>query len=385
MKISAIICEYSPFHYGHEYLIKEAKKNSDAVIAIMSGGFTERGEVAITSKYRRARMAIMGGADLVLELPFPFSCAGNEKFASGGVQIAELLGCVDEIVCGSEVDDENMIMETAKKLLSKEFLKAVDAAKGNNHNKSYADMYFGIYKSIFGDTDIFEGSNNILAIAYAKSLIQLKSNIQLRTIKRIGKDFSGSGIGIESGTSLRAKILNGVSIEGLVPSYVYDEIMDAIKDNDIFDTSNLFLPLAGLFRMTESEDFLDTHEINDELYNRIKNAFATSKSFDEVIEKSKTKQFTASKVRRAIIYSIIGVGGWDVEKVQYTQLLASNEIGRDILKSIKKTKKIDIVTKPADYNSKAYDLAKKADSLLMLTRKEPETSNKYITASPINL
>ncbi|MGM9664511.1 MAG: nucleotidyltransferase family protein, partial [Eubacteriales bacterium] len=84
MKISAIICEYNPFHFGHAYHISEIKKNSDAVIAVMSGSFTQRGIPAVVSKYERAHMALEGGADLVLELPFPYCASSAEYFARAG-------------------------------------------------------------------------------------------------------------------------------------------------------------------------------------------------------------------------------------------------------------------------------------------------------------
>ena len=59
-----IVCEYNPFHNGHLHQIKEIKKASDEpIICVMSGNFTQRGEVAIADKYARAKMALDGGAD----------------------------------------------------------------------------------------------------------------------------------------------------------------------------------------------------------------------------------------------------------------------------------------------------------------------------------
>ena len=75
MKVSAVICEYNPFHLGHAYQLRAAAspagEKENAVIAIMSGSFTQRGEPAVLSKYQRAEIAVRLGADLVLELPFP--------------------------------------------------------------------------------------------------------------------------------------------------------------------------------------------------------------------------------------------------------------------------------------------------------------------------
>ena len=39
MRATGIIVEYNPFHNGHKLHLMEAKKNSDLVIAVMSGIF----------------------------------------------------------------------------------------------------------------------------------------------------------------------------------------------------------------------------------------------------------------------------------------------------------------------------------------------------------
>ena len=122
MKISGIICEYNPFHAGHAYLIKEAKKSADAVICVMSGQFTQRGEAAILDKFSRAKTAILGGADLVLELPMPFSAASARYFATAGVSLLDMVGA-DHVVFGSESGEIAALSELAERSLSEEFLK----------------------------------------------------------------------------------------------------------------------------------------------------------------------------------------------------------------------------------------------------------------------
>ena len=71
MNITAIIAEYNPFHNGHLKQLKVAKRETeaDALVVVMSGSFTERGDLAIADKFTRANWAIQAGADLVLELP----------------------------------------------------------------------------------------------------------------------------------------------------------------------------------------------------------------------------------------------------------------------------------------------------------------------------
>ena len=105
MRIAGIICECNPIHGGHLYLMREARRQgADAVVCVMSGCFTQRGEAAIADPHTRAHALILGGADAVVELPFPFSCAGAEFFAAAGVEILNRLG-VGELWFGSECGD----------------------------------------------------------------------------------------------------------------------------------------------------------------------------------------------------------------------------------------------------------------------------------------
>ena len=114
MKTAAVICEYNPFHYGHKYqLDKTREMGATHIVAVMSGNFTQRGDVAIFDKYARARTALENGADLVLELPTRFSLSAAEGFARGAVSIIEALGCVDILSFGSECGDVAALKEAA--------------------------------------------------------------------------------------------------------------------------------------------------------------------------------------------------------------------------------------------------------------------------------
>ena len=383
MKISAVICEFSPFHYGHEYLLGKIIEDSDAVIAIMSGGFTERGEVGIISKYDRAHAAILGGADLVLELPFPFSACGAEKFALGGVGVAEALGCVDELAFGSESGDTVAINETAYRLGGAEFKRALAENVKSGRGEQYGNVYFDTYRALYGDNPLFDGSNDILALAYARRLAETGSKIKTRAIKRVGKTFSGDGEGFLSASEIRRMILSGKDVSTLVPEYSAKLIAAAASAGEIYDTERLFAPLAAIFRVCGQTLSPQAYECGDELYSRIKRAFADSRSLSEAVENAATKHVSPSRVRRAAIFAALGVSGWDVEKVSYTQLLAANSVGCEILKTLKKTAKIDIVTKPADYSSSAYALSQKADALLMLARERVGTAGENMTRTPV--
>ena len=91
MKILGIISEYNPFHNGHKYHIDKSKEltGAEAVVAVMSGSFVQRGEPAFADKWLRAQTAVMSGADLVIENPFAYACNSAQVFADGAVNILD--------------------------------------------------------------------------------------------------------------------------------------------------------------------------------------------------------------------------------------------------------------------------------------------------------
>ena len=123
MKVVAIITEYNPSHSGHKYQIDEVRRilgEDTAVISIMSGNYTQRGEIAVADKTERARAAVLSGVNLVLELPFPFSSSSAEFFAKGGVTIADDLGVVDYLAVGVEGENTKELLSVFDKMGSDE-------------------------------------------------------------------------------------------------------------------------------------------------------------------------------------------------------------------------------------------------------------------------
>ena len=122
MRTTAIICEFDPLHRGPEYLISEARRaGAECILCVMSGAFCQRGEPSAFSKHTRARAALAAGADAVLELPFPYSCASAEYFASGAVGIIAAVGGVDSIAFGCESGDAETLVLAAERTVSVEF------------------------------------------------------------------------------------------------------------------------------------------------------------------------------------------------------------------------------------------------------------------------
>ena len=102
MRAVGIVCEYNPFHNGHLYQIQKIKEEypDKAIVCAMSGNYVERGDIAMFDRYLRADAAIRNGADLVLEIPFPYSIFSAEGYAIAGVEILSAFQAVDTLAFG---------------------------------------------------------------------------------------------------------------------------------------------------------------------------------------------------------------------------------------------------------------------------------------------
>ncbi len=119
MHVTGIIAEYNPLHNGHAYQLRMARERTgaDYCVVAMSGDFVQRGAPAIFDKYVRARMALLSGADLVLEMPAVFSTGSAEDFAACGTALLDSLGVVDRLCFGSECGAVEPLMKIAEILL----------------------------------------------------------------------------------------------------------------------------------------------------------------------------------------------------------------------------------------------------------------------------
>ena len=117
-RVLGIIAEYNPFHNGHLYHIAKSKQETGAqyVIAVISGNFVQRGNTSIINKWTKARMALLNGADLVIELPTIYSISSAENFAEGAIEILNSLGVVDTLSFGMEANDISTLNNIANVL-----------------------------------------------------------------------------------------------------------------------------------------------------------------------------------------------------------------------------------------------------------------------------
>ncbi len=377
MNIYAVISEFNPFHNGHAHLCSEIKRRDPdgAVVAIMSGDFTQRGEVAVVNKYARAEAAVRCGVDLVLELPAPWCFSGAEFFALGGASVADGIGVVDKLVFGSESGDAAELELTANRIMSEPFAAECRRLRETDKRANAAEIRASAYANLFGMTDIFCGSNNLLALEYIKALRGIGSHIRVETVKRIGSDFNDGELrGICSATAIRGGIRRGLeSFENFMPKASHEILKRELEAGRIYSMEPIEKAIFARLIVEEPEILSEFMEMDEGIAYRICDAAYGSSSLDELVDEAKTKRFSASRIRRAVLSCMLKVKMSDAENAPtFTRLLAANERGRAVLAEMRKKAKITVLSKYSDEKKltgdaeKQYFLHRKAERVAEL-------------------
>ncbi len=400
MKLAAIIAEYNPFHNGHKYQIDKAREllsDDLAIVAIMSGNYTQRGELAIADKTCRAKAAVMCGVNLVIELPFPYSCSSAEIFATAGVHIAKSIG-VDYLIFGSECGDIDALKRAADVLSSEEFKQNVAEIKtGKSSNAmGYPQIVEAAYKKCDG-ADIqldISTPNNILAIEYIKAIKALGADLTPITVKRSGAGYSDSDIvegqALQSATAIRSLMAKkDNSAFQYVPNSSKIAFDEAIAHGLMPASIEKLSPaIISSLRLNTSSD-VKIFDADDGLYNRLCKLSMKTNSISSLATMAETKKHTKARIRRAIINSFFGVTSSLVkEPPAFAQVLAMDEIGCQALKRIKKTTSFPCITKPSDYTDLSPEVvsqketSNEADAIYALSLPGEIPGTFYLTYTP---
>jgi predicted nucleotidyltransferase len=359
MKVLGIISEYNPFHKGHLYHLEESKRRTgaDFVVSVMSGQFVQRGEPAIADKWTRAKAAVECGVDLVLELPFVYACNSAEYFAYGGISILEGLGCVDYISFGSESGDIEELKEIAEILVSEpEELKEI--LKKNLHEGfSYAKAWGMAIESYAGKkaSKIVREPNNILALEYLKRMIKTNSPIKPITVPRSGLPHNSDEPSCDyaSATALRKKFFEQGSLEGFIdymPMGSYKNFFESESHCNI-QMEDLFSVVVSEILRTSPEELAKIFSVTEGLENKLKSEVRNAKNMCELIEKINSKRYAQTKIQRMLMHILVHLDHDSLnsiinKRIVYGRILAMNNNGAKLLKSIKKSKcaQIPIIT-----------------------------------------
>ncbi|NHM29681.1 nucleotidyltransferase [Neobacillus terrae] len=375
MKAVGLIVEYNPFHNGHAFHLHASKEAADAdiVIAVISGNFLQRGEPALVSKWARTKMALAGGADLVLELPYIFAAQKAETFANGAVSILAAAGC-DALCFGSEDGDINAFLNTL------DFLNE-NQAQYNHKVKDYMKSGVSYPKALSLSFEEFEGTdslislakpNNILGYQYIKAIQDQKSSIKPLTVRRKNADYHDEHFASEtiaSATSIRKAIFgedeNADKISQYVPQATFDQLKLYFSEYGLFHQWENYWPFLKyrLLNM-EANELQKIYEVEEGIENRMLKAAVSSSSFGDFMEKIKTKRYTWTRLQRACVHILTNTHKEEMylpqEKASYMRLLGMSLAGREYLNKMKSHFSLPLVSKLSSFKEKPIHLDIKA-------------------------
>lgn len=365
MHIIGLVVEYNPFHNGHLYHLREAKKTlpgETATVCVMSGNWVQRGEPALLNKWARTAMALQGGADLVLELPTAFALQSAENFALGAVQTLAGTGVVSHLCFGSEAGEISMLQKIASLLLEEPPLFKEKLRLLLNEGCSYPAALSQAASLILANhkiTETIKTPNNILGIEYLKNLLKINSPIIPFTIPRKGASYHS--LHMEGNISSATAIRKGLQENGLssVTHSLPASSTNIIKKEIAAGKAPVFLKalnssLMTLLRRSSLEDLYQLPGMEPGLPERFYKICRSANTVKEVLENVATRRYTRPRLQRILSYLFLNISNHDLiacntSGPKYLRVLGFSSVGQKILHKIKKTSPIPLVTNPAKY------------------------------------
>lgn len=345
-----IIAEYNPFHNGHLYHLQKVKEMfpNEEIVLIINGNFTQRGEPSIIDKWKKTEIAIEASIDLVVELPYSFATQSADFFSYGAITLLEKLK-VDKFVFGSETGDINLLEEIVNaQLHCKEFdpLVKIYMKLGENYPTALSKALYDLTgKSL-------TLPNDLLGISYVKVIRKNGYKIKPYCIKRENNYHDKNNKNkITSATSIREALINNEDISTNIPAFVKKHLTDLHFQEDYFK----FLK----YKIMLEQDLSIYQTVDEGLNSKIKKEILEAKSYNDLIERLKSKRYTYSKLNRMLNHILCGFTKEVAEKckeIEYIRILGFNENGQRYLNKIKKEANIPIITNYSKGHSKALEL-----------------------------
>ena len=420
MNTIGIIAEYNPFHKGHAHQLEGLRQKypETTLLVVMSGDFVQRGTPAIFSKFHRAQWAVMGGADIVFELPSMFAVSSAEYFASGGVRLLHALGC-DAISFGTSHTQVEELVSIAKALdhpSTQESLR-IFLTQGYSYGTALRKAVQGLHLESNGletsnHMSILDSDpNTILGIEYIRALHRYHIELDIIPMKRTSSHHNPTlDDSLPSGTALRSAIyaskqtasnpleshntqqatsttcspctpseidraislgelaINGTTSLGktspqwhhYLPPMVAPLAMDVVESNYYTNLERYYDMIHFASRVSSKEDLQTLQDMSDGLEEAWLTASALA-SWEQARESLKSKRYTYARLDRIATYSLLRRTKEIFQKCHqqgptYGRLLAFNDRGRQYLKE--KRASIPIVQKWAPFCQSATGTTK---------------------------
>ena len=337
-----IIAEYNPFHNGHKYHLEQAltESGADICVSVISGNFTQRGEIALLDKWTRAEMAVRNGVNLVVEMPTVFACSNAGYFSEAGVEILEALG-TDFICFGSESGNTEELSSIARGIESNSHKLEEEIISGVKAGLSYPRARSQAILKLFGENaaSVIESPNNILAIEYLKYIKKARP----LAVKRLGAGYHDTeSMGrMASATAVRQMLHEGKDISHAVPE-ISREMLE--QNRGCFASSDLLAPLIiQNVLQTSAEKLNSIFGAEEGLGNIMKNRVRYWKNYEDIVDDLKSKRYTRTRIERVLVHTLLGIKREDMLSAsKYIRVLAFDERGSRYLKQVKKSEECQL-------------------------------------------
>jgi len=330
MKVTGIIAEYNPFHNGHLYHINKAKEltNPDLLVCVLSGNYNQRGDLSIMNKFDKTKVALENGIDLVVELPFIYTCQNAYVFGSSAVNILKQLKA-NYLVFGSETNNIEELNKYADLEIDVTRLKEL-MHDGNSYPSAYGLLAGSLYP------------NDILAVSYLKALKE--SDIKPIAIQRTNEYHSEDLNIIASASAIRKAIKNNIDYS----------IASNIKIEQPIFNEMLYPYIRNLLLTTSKQDLANIFLVNEGIENLLKKNAALYSNYEDFLNNSISRRYTKARIQRVLMMLANQIKKDDVNKLSelnYVRVLGFNQKGQEYLKQIKKDTNIITLFKniPEDY------------------------------------
>jgi len=373
-KTIGIIAEYNPFHLGHLYQINKIKElyPDSIIIVLISGSFTERGDISIINKWDKTNICLNNQIDLVVEFPTLYAIQSADIFAKAALKILNELK-IDILAFGSETHDLKLFEKLANIQLNnpkydetvKEYLKT-----GINYPTatSLALQKYSNYK--------IEKPNDLLALSYIKEIIRNNYSIKPLSIKRTNNYHETSSSNpIVSANLIRQKIKNKEDIEKYIPRDVSKYIYQNISIENAFNYLK--------YQIVSTNDISKYLTVEEGIENRLKKAILDTNSWHELITIIKTKRYTYNRLNRMLLHILLQIKKEDNTFNPYIKILGFNKFGQTHLNHIKKNILLPIYTNYKPNNNPILDFEYKSTCIYSLIVNDPTLIKKEYQNKPI--
>lgn len=364
MQAVGVVVEYNPFHNGHYYHIEQSRKNTDAdiVIAVMSGNFLQRGEPALVDKWHRTKMALQGGVDIVIELPYIFSTANAPLFAKGAIQLLSAIGC-QYFSFGSEQGSITPFLNTVHLIkkheeeynhLIKQFVQT-----GMSYPQSLYKAYEQLQTKEENEYIDLSKPNNILGFHYVDSCIRLNLPIIPKTVQRVQAGFHddiNTSSTIASATGIRKALFEQQSLQEIqdyVPVTTFNILQSWYTQYGAFLNWETFWPFLRYTILRYSPENLTVFaDVAEGIEHALIKHAKDSDSFKEFMGKIKSKRYTWTRLQRMLIHILTGITKEEIfayNNPTYIRLLGMTKKGQQYLSLNKKRFSLPLISRVASH------------------------------------